>query len=94
MARQRKSAKGDRQVYTMVVVLANNAGAGMTAVPASAHPVSRTIEIRGDQALMELHDAIRAAFGLPIDSTPEFHFPRGRHRSEEGADEARMWGRG
>ena len=63
MARQRKSAKADRQVYTMVVVLANNAGAGLTAVPASAHPVSRTIEIRGDHSLMELHDAIRADGG-------------------------------
>jgi len=52
---------------------------------AKANPVvSRTIEIRGDQTLQDLHDAIFAAFDRWEEHMYEFHFGTGPHDYSEG----------
>ena len=52
---------------------------------AKANPVvSRTIEIRGDQTLADLHDAIFKAFDRWEEHMYEFHFGKGPHDYSEG----------
>src|SRR5262245_7913806 len=72
-ARTRAPAKV--RVYTLDVVLLTGP---VTGVFARNNPVvSRTIEVRGDQTLADLHDAIFQAFDRQEAHSYEFQFGRG-----------------
>lgn len=67
--------KGDVQLYTLEVFLMSGP---ITETFAKKNPVvSRTIQIRGDQTLEDLHDAIFDAFGRWEEHMYEFQFGKG-----------------
>jgi tetratricopeptide (TPR) repeat protein len=76
------AAKNGQRLYTLEVVLAEG--------PVSEEflernpDVSRTIQIRGDQTLQELHEAIVAAFDRDDDQFYSFFLGAGRHRDGKG----------
>jgi hypothetical protein len=82
MRRSRKAAKSARVVapravplYTLEVILF---GGRVSAAFARRNPlVARTLQIRGDQTLDDLHRAILAAFGRRYDRPFEFQFGKG-----------------
>lgn len=74
-ARAAKAAAGPGGVYTLDVILL---GGPVTAKFARKNPsVVRTIEIRGDQTLADLHGAIFEAFGRDDEHMYEFQFGKG-----------------
>ncbi len=74
----RHALKGGVRLYTLEVVLAEG--------PVSEdflerHPdVTRTLEVRGDQTLQDLHEAALAAFDRKDDQLYSFYLGAGRHR--------------
>src|SRR5437762_10819730 len=82
MARPRKAAasrqtadQGDVRLYTLEVFLLSGP---ITEKFAKKNPVvSRTIQIRGDQTLEDLHQAIFDAFGRWEEHMYEFQFGKG-----------------
>jgi len=71
-----------KRLYTLEVFLFD---APATEEFAKDNPVvSRTIEIRGDQTLADLHDVIFAAFDRWEEHMYEFHFGKGPHDYSEG----------
>jgi hypothetical protein len=74
-ARTRKPATARDRVYTLEVFLI---GGPVTKAFARKNPVvQRTILIRGDQTLQDLHHAIFDAFGREEEHTCEFQFGKG-----------------
>src|SRR5260370_29668732 len=69
-----KSA-GKVRIYTLVVSVLS--GPGTTAFSEENAPVSRTLQVRGDQTLADLHRAICGAFGHSGEPLYEFQFGQG-----------------
>ena len=68
--------KSGPRLYTLEVLLTNGP---MTEEFTTANPkISRTIQIRGDQTLIDLHDAINDAFDRDDDHLYGFYVPEGR----------------
>ena len=71
-----------KTLYTLEVFLYD---APVSEAFAEANPVvSRTIEIRGDQTLADLHRAIFQAFDRWEEHMYEFHFGTGPHDHSRG----------
>jgi hypothetical protein len=73
----KKMGPRDKRLYTLDVFLI---GGQITKAFANQNPViSRTIEIRGDQTLEDLHNAIFDAFDREEEHMYEFQFGKGPH---------------
>jgi hypothetical protein len=70
-ARRGKSA-GKVQIYTLDVSFLS--GPGATRLAEEKTQASRTLQLRGDQTLAELHQGICDAFGFPVEWLYEFQF--------------------
>jgi len=73
--RQGPADRGDVRLYTLVVVLLS--GPITERFAKKNRVVSRTIEIRGDQTLEDLHHAAFDAFGRDDEHMYEFQFGKG-----------------
>ena len=72
------AAKNGDRLYTLEVVLAE--GPVSEEFLEKNPDISRTIQIRGDQTLQDLHEAILVAFDRKDDQFYSFHFGAGRRR--------------